>query len=61
MRVIVIKDKKLQNIILQETIDGSYWVTDTDTNGIERNLISIEASSGKYKLVSNKTFYCIIN
>lgn len=61
MRVAVIRDKKIQNIILNDAIDGSYWITETDENGIERNLISIESSSGKWKLVSNKNVFYIEN
>ena len=61
MRVAVIRDKKIQNIILNNAIDGNHWVTETDENGIERNLISIEADSGKWKLVSNKNVYYIEN
>ena len=57
MRVSIIKDKKIQNLILPSKVDGSYWISDTDSNGIKRNLISIEADNGKWKLVSNKDVY----
>ena len=33
MRVAVIREKKIQNIILNDATEGSYWVTETDSNG----------------------------
>jgi len=61
MRVSLIKDKKIQNLILPNKIDGSYWITDTDSNGIKRNLISIEADDNRWKLISNKEVYSLQN
>ena len=61
MRVSVIKENKIQNLILQDGTDGSYWITDTDSNGIERNLMSVEGVDGKWQLISNKKVYCIQN
>ena len=61
MRVAVIREKKIQNIILNDATEGSYWVTETDSNGIERNLISIEADNGKWKLISNKRVFLLEN
>ena len=61
MRVAVIREKKIQNIILNDATEGSYWVTETDSNGIERNLISIESDNGKWKLISNKRVFLVEN
>ena len=61
MRVSIVKSKNIQNIILPEKVDGSFWITGTDSNGIKRNIMSIEAENGKWKLVSNKEIYCINN
>lgn len=61
MRVSIVKNKNIQNIILPEKVDGSFWITGTDSNGIKRNIMSIEAENGKWKLVSNKEIYCINN
>ncbi len=57
MRVSIIKRKKIKNMILPSTIVGNYWISDTDSNGIMRNLISIEADNNKWKLISNKEVY----
>ena len=61
MRVSIIKENKIQNIILPESIEGSFWIADTDSNGIERNLMSIEAGGDHWDLISNKKVYCIEN
>lgn len=61
MRVSVIKEKKIQNIILNNEFEGNYWVTETDANGIERNLISIESDDGKWRIVSNRNVYYVEN
>ena len=54
MKVSVIKNKNIQNIILPNNIEGSYWITDKEINGITKNLISIEAKDKSWYLVSNK-------
>ncbi len=59
MRVSIIKSKKIQDILLPEKIEGNYWITDTDVNGIKRNLISVEADNDSWKLTSNKEVYCV--
>lgn len=61
MRVSTIRLLKIQNLLLPDKIEGSYWIDGTDENGIKRNLISIEASEGKWKLISNEEVYCIVN
>lgn len=61
MRLSIIKAKKIQNIMLPEMISGSYWISDTNANGIKKNLISIEADNGQWKLVSNKEVYIFSN
>ncbi len=61
MRVSVLKDKKMDNLILPEEVSGSYWITDIDKSGMNRNLISIESDNGKWKLVSNAEVFCMEN
>ena len=61
VRVSVIKNNKIENIILPENIEGSYWITDTDSNDIKTNLICIEADNGKWKLVSNRDVFVYAN
>lgn len=61
MRVSLIKSDKISDLILPSKVKGNYWITDTDDQGIERNLISIEASNGKWKIVSNSEVYCTLN
>lgn len=61
MRVSTIRLLKIQNLLLPDKVEGNYWLEGTDENGIKRNLISIEASDGKWKLVSNDEVYCVEN
>lgn len=61
MRVSIIKTKNIKNIMLPNLVRGSFWISDTDGNGIKRNLISIEADNGKWKLCSNKEVYYLNN
>ena len=57
MRVSIIKDNKIENIILPTKVFGTFWITDKDINGLEKNLISIEAKDNKWLLVSNNEAY----
>jgi len=61
MRVSLIKRKRIQGLILPNTIFGNYWISDIDENGNERNLISIEAHDGKWIIVSNNNTFCVQN
>jgi type VII secretion protein EssC, C-terminal domain len=61
MRISLIENKTIQNIILPNEIEGSYWIDDTDSSGIKRNLISIEAYNGSWRVVSNKEVFYVEN
>lgn len=61
MRISAIKATRIENIILPDKVEGSYWISGTDSNGIKRNLLSIEASEGRWKLISNKEVYYVAN
>jgi len=61
MRVSLIKKDKKNDLILPKIIKGTYWITDTDEYGNEKNLICIEANNGKWKLVSNNEVFCFQN
>ena len=61
MRVSIIKTNKIRNILLPNKIEGAFWISDTDSNGIKRNLISIEAEDNRWKLCSNRDIYYIDN
>lgn len=61
MRVSIIKGKKIQTLLLPDRVEGSYWISDTDKNGIKRNLISIEAENGFWKLISNNDVFYVKN
>ena len=61
MRVSIINNKKIKNILLPNVYAGSYWISDTDANGISRNLILIEPEGKKWKLISNKEVYIVNN
>ena len=61
MKVSVIRQYNIKNIILPEQVSGSYWIDGLDINGIKKNLISIEAYNGKWHLNSNNEVYCVNN
>lgn len=55
MIINLIKASQMFSLTLPNKIKGQYWVTDTDENGAIRELISIEAISGKWVAKSNKS------
>ena len=61
MRVSLIKNDKINDLILPSVVKGNYWITDTDEQGNERNLICIEAYQGRWRLVSNSDVFCVQN
>ena len=61
MRVSLIKNKRIEDIILPIKKEGSYWITDTDSNGIKKNLISIEPYENNWRMNSNKEVFCVEN
>lgn len=61
MRVSLIKNDQISDLILPNVVKGSYWITDIDEYGNDRNLISIEADNKKWKLVSNNDISYVNN
>lgn len=61
MQISTIRPLKIQNLLLPNKVEGSYWIDGTDDNGIKRNLISIEANNGKWRIISNDEVYCLEN
>lgn len=61
MKVTIIDNFRIRNIVLPSKIIGSYWITEFDENGIERNLINIEPSNNGWKLVSNNEVFVYEN
>ena len=58
MKISLLKDDKLLTYKLPDRIEGNMWLSETDNNGIERNIINIEATQdGKWKLISNSDYY----
>lgn len=57
MRISLLKDKKIDSILLPEKVFGNFWITDKDINGLDKNLIAIEAKDNKWILVSNNEAY----
>jgi len=58
MRVYIIKQNKIKDLLLPEKIEGNYWIIDYDKVGIKKNIINIEASPNGWKLVSNNDYIC---
>lgn len=54
MIVNLIKSRQMFSLTLPNKIKGQYWLTDTDSIGNPRELISIEAVDGTWVLKSNK-------
>ncbi|MDO5382315.1 MAG: type VII secretion protein EssC [Eubacteriales bacterium] len=50
MQVSLIKTTRIFSLVLPQTINGAYWITDIDANGLPRKLLSIEASEGGWVL-----------
>lgn len=61
MRLSLIKNNQIYDLILPDKIEGSYWVSDEDNNGIRKNIISIEASDNNWCIISNKEYYAVEN
>ena len=60
MRVSLLKDGIIKDLILPKKISGNYWVSYYDETK-ETNLINIEAQNGTWNLISNDDVFCIIN
>ncbi len=54
MIINLIKSKQMFCLSLPKKVKGQYWLTDTDENGLKRDLLSIEAFSGEWVVKSNK-------
>lgn len=54
MIVNLIKSRQMFSLTLPNKVKGQYWLTDTDSIGNPRELISIEAVDGTWVLKSNK-------
>ena len=61
MRVSLLKDGVIKDLILPNKVSGNYWLTAYDNDGNETNLINIEAQEGAWRLVSNDDVFCIVN
>ena len=61
MQISLIKGKNITNFTLPSTIEGNYWITDTDPNGDKRNLVNIEAKNNSWVLKGNFETQIIIN
>lgn len=54
MIINLIKSKQMFSLTLPHKVKGQYWVTDIDENGLQRELISVEAVNGEWVVKSNK-------
>ena len=45
MHINLIKDGKLLTYKLPNVVSGNVWLTEIDSNGIEKNIVSIEANT----------------
>lgn len=61
MKITIIEKEIIRNILLPEKIVGSYFITDFDDNGIERNLISVDADNNNWKMMSNNEIFIYEN
>ena len=62
MKIILAKSDKLLTYMLPNNISGNVWLSEIDDNGIEKNIINIEANQNKnWKIVSNSDYYVVEN
>ena len=62
MKVVLAKNDKLLNYMLPNKVTGNIWLSEIDENGIEKNIINLEANSdGEWKIVSNSDYYIVEN
>ena len=59
MRISIIRNNSIRNVILPTEVKGSFWIDGFDINGNKRNIILIEADSGQWKLLSNKNAFVL--
>ena len=45
MKISLVKDEKLLNYKLPDRVEGNLWLNEIDSNGIERNIINVEAGN----------------
>lgn len=55
MIVNLIKPERMFSLTLPGKVKGQYWIKDVDSDGNQRQLISIEAVGGQWVVKSNKT------
>ena len=57
MKVVLAKNDKLLTYMLPNKVTGNIWLSEIDENGIEKNIINLEANSdGEWKIVSNSEY-----
>lgn len=62
MHINLIKDGKLLTYKLPNVVSGNIWLTEIDSNGIEKNIVSIEANKdGRWEVVSNNDYFMLEN
>ena len=62
MKISLLKDDKLLTYKIPNKVEGNIWLSEIDNNGIERNIINIEATpDGKWKMISNSDYYVFEN
>lgn len=61
MRVALIKSDRIRTINIPDNPSGNFWITDYDENGKEVNIVNIKEDSGKWNLLSNNEFLCVLN
>ena len=59
MRISIIRSRIIEDLLLPQVIEGTYWIKDFDINGNKSNFISLEAVEGKWKIINNNESYCI--
>ena len=51
----LIKPRQMFGIDLPDKVKGRYWISDTDSRGQQRELVSIEAADGAWVAKSNRS------
>ena len=61
MKIFLVKEEKLLSYILPTKIGGSFDLNEIDNDGFERNIITIEAINGEWRLISNQDYFATEN
>ena len=61
MKILIIKEDKINVFDLPRKVTGNVWITNETENGNTKNLFNIEARDDSWYLISNNEYYGIVD